>query len=351
MTKELTFKVPFSGFTTTDFVNCFASTYMFLEKITGDDDYDCKKRNGQQCDGCENCRNSTANVQEHLFFLFDTMCGRSSLRSRFDGEPSEMQKLIGETETDCCGTDYTVGFLFGFAGYEYRKLTVPDEFEAAIIASIDAGRPVIAEVKTGEGCFRVITGYCGGALICPDYANAQHKPQGAPSCDELDILYIIGDKVKPRYTLKDGLGRIRQVMEYNINEKLWDVYIDKMGWYQADGLSKADLEERQARMKRVSDTMWHTFNCHNFAEIFRHRKYEELRNPAFDEICRKISGPCNGYTHDLAWALIGLSERADWSTHYACGWGEMVELTLKRIKQNDIEALNLVKCAIEILEE
>ena len=83
MTNELTFKVPFSGFTTTDFVNCFASTYMFLEKITGDDDYDCKKRNGQQCDGCENCRNSTANVQEDLFFLFDTMCGRSSLRSRF----------------------------------------------------------------------------------------------------------------------------------------------------------------------------------------------------------------------------------------------------------------------------
>lgn len=350
MRKELTFNVPFSGFMTTNFINCFASTYMFLEKITGDDDYDCKKRNGQRCDGCGNCRNSTANIQESFYFLFDTMCGRSSLRWRFDGKPSEMQKLIGETETDSCGTDYTVEFLLGFAGYEYRKLTVPNEFQAAIIPSIDAGNPVIAKVKTGEGRFRVITGYDGGALICPDYTDAQQKPQGAPSCDELGILYIIGDKLKPRFTLKDGLERIRQVMQYNINEKLWDGYIEKMCWYHPDGLSKADLGEKQARMKRVSDTMWHTFNCHNFAEVFQHRKYQELRNPVFDEICSKISGQCYGYTHDLAWALIGLSKLADWSTHYACGWGEMVELTLERIKQNDIEALNAIKRAIEILK-
>ncbi len=342
MKNKLAFKVPFSGFTTTDFINCFASTYMVLERITGDDAYDCKKRNGQLCDGCGNCRNSTAGVQEQLFFVFDTMCGRSSLRCRFDGVPTEMQKLIGETEANSCGTDYTVDFLFGFAGYTYDKLTVPESFKAAIEASIDAGRPVIAKVKTGEGRFRVIIGYDNGALICPDYTNAQRKPHSAPSYDELDTLYIIGDKVQPRYTLKDGLERIRQVMEHNLNAKLWDDYIGKMGWYQPDGLAKADLAEKQARMKRVSDTMWYTFNCHNFAEVFRYRKIEELQNPAFDDICKEIGGPCYGYTHDLAWALIGLNERADWSTHYACGWGEMVELTLDRIKQNDIRVLNAI---------
>jgi glycosyltransferase A (GT-A) superfamily protein (DUF2064 family) len=53
-----------------------------------------------------------------------------------------------------------------------------------------------------------------------------------------------------------------------------------------------------------------------------------------------------GYTHDLAWALIGLNERADWSTHSACGWGEMVELTLDRIKQNDIQAHDAIQRAL-----
>jgi len=348
MRQELAFNIPFSGFTTTDFINCFATTTMFLEGITGDDDYECKQRNGQPCDGCGNCRASTAGLQEQRFFVFDTMCGRSSLRCRFDGEPTEMQIRIGETEADSCGTDATVEFLFGFAGYAYRKLTDPDAFRAAITAAIDAGRPVIAKVKTGEGRFRVLTGYDGDALIGPDYTNAQQKPEGAPSHGELDALYVVGDKTEPLYTLKDGLERIRQVMETNLNEKLWDDYIGKMGWYQPDGLGKADLQEKQARMQRVSDTMWHTFNSHNFAEVFRHRTIEELQNPAFDDICKEIGGPCFGYTHDLAWALIGLNEYADWSKHYACGWGEMVELTLDRIKQNDIQALDAVKRALEL---
>jgi len=61
-------------------------------------------------------------------------------------------------------------------------------------------------------------------------------------------------------------------------------------------------------------------------------------------LCKEIGGPCFGYTYDLAWALIGLNELVDWSTHYACGWGEMVELTLDRIKQNDVQACSGGMC-------
>ncbi|MCU0520642.1 MAG: hypothetical protein MUF84_08125 [Anaerolineae bacterium] len=351
MKGELAFNVPFSGFTTTDFINCFASTTMFIEGITGNDDYYCRQRNGELCNGCGNCRASTAGLQEQRFFVFDTMCGRSSLRLRFDGEPTAMQTWIGETEADSCGTDATVDFLFGFAGYAYDKLSDPDAFRAAITASIDAGRPVIAKVKTGEGRFRVLTGYDGELLISPDYTNAQRKPEGAPSYDELGMLILFGDKVRPRYTFGDGLRRIRQVMEYNIGEKLWDGYIGKIGWYQPDGLGKTDLAEKQVRMKRVADTMWYTFNSHNFAEVFRHRTIEALQNPAFDDLCQQIGAPIYGYTHDLAWALIGLNDRLDWSPYhneYACGWAEMVELTLGRIKQNDIQALDTVMRALEI---
>ena len=352
MKNELAFKIPFSGFTTVNFINCFTSTYMFLENIIGNDDYECKKKNGLQCDGCGNCQNSTTNLQEQKYFLFDTMCGRSSLRCRFDGEPTKMQKLIGETETDGCGADYTVDFLFGYTGYKYKKLNDANEFKAAITSSIDAGKPVIVKIKSGDGRFRVITGYDDDIFIYPDFHGAQKKPQSAPVMNELDALYIIGEKIKPVYTMKDGLERCKKVMEYNINEKLWDSYTEKIGLYTSDSLNNADIREKKARMKRIAETMWHTFNCHNFAEVFRHFLCDELRNPALAEIIKPIGGPGNnfhGYTHDLAWALIGLEECADWSKHAAGYFGEMVELTIRRIATNDEGVLEVINKMLDIL--
>ena len=368
MKNELIFKVPFSGFCGTTFINCFASTYVFLENITIDrSDYECKQLDGKSCDSCGNCSNggnTPITIQESHFFLFDTMCGRSSLRCRFDGEPTEMEKMIGDMNFYEGGTDNNVDFLFGFAGYDYRQLTDPAAFKDEIIVSIDAGKPIIAKVKTGGDRFRVIIGYDGEVLICPDFTNAQQKPDVAPSYDEIDTLFIIGDKIVPRYTVIDGLKRIRQVMEYNINENLWGGYTEKMGLYTADSLNNVDIEGKKARMKRVADTMWHTFNCHNFAEVFR--KYRDngaaavydaigdmkkLRDPGFKELWDKISGPCYGYTHDLAWALIGLEECADWSKHAVGYFGEMVELTISQIAKNDIETLNAIKKVIELLEK
>jgi hypothetical protein len=354
MKKELSFKIPFSGFTTANFINCFTSTYMFLENIMGDDDYECKKRDGLQCDGCGNCSNSVANLQERNYFLFDTMCGRSSLRCRFDGELTEMQKLIGENDTDGCGTDYTVDFLFGFTGYEYKKLNNENEFKSSIIASIDAGKPVIVKIKSDDGRFRVITGYDGNTLICPDFTGVQKKPQSVPLLNELDILYIIGSIIKPVYTMKDGMERVKKVMEYNINEKLWSSYTEKIGLYTSDSLNNADLQEKKLRMKRIADTMWHTFNCHNFAEVFRHFLCSELRDPVFTEIIKPIGGPGNnfyGYTHDLAWSLIGFEECADWSKFSVGFCGEMIELTLKRIAANDEGVLDVINKILEILNK
>lgn len=367
MKNYLTFNIPFCGFAGTTFINCFASTYMFLEDIAvGGSDYECRQLDGKSCNSCGNCSkggSTPISVQESYFFLFDTICGRSSLRCRFDGELTEPQKMICETDFYDGGTDSNIDFLFGFAGWEYRKLTDPIDFEKAVTASVDTGRPVIAKVKTGNDRFRVIIGYDGNALICPDFTNAQRKPEAAPSYDELDTIYIIDEKIAPQYTLIDGLKRIRKVMEYNINERLWDGYTEKMGLYTADSLSRVSADEKKARMKRVADTMWHTFNCHNFAEVFR--KYRDggdasvydaigdmkkLRTLEFKELCDKISGPCSGYTHDLAWALIGLDECADWSKHAAGYFGEMVELTISQIANNDVEALGAIKKMIEILE-
>jgi len=367
--KKLNFEIPFSEFTTVDFINCFTCVYMQLEGFRGDDKYECAEKQGKPCNNCGNCKRTLGGQQEQLFFLFDTMCGRSALRLRYDGEYTEWQKRIGETEEDGCGTDDTAAFLFGFAGYEYRKLCDPGAFRAAVAASIEAGKPVIAKVKAGAGRFRVIIGYDGNKLLEPDCKRAQKVPKKAPKYEDITALYLIDEKTAPRYLIEDGLRRIVQIMEYNINEKLWDGYTHRMDFfgYRNHGFETSDNKERAARMKRTADTMWHTFNCHNFAEVFRRYRaddasgtgaeiYEDigdmkrLSNPALKEYWDKISGPCNGYTHDLAWALIGLEECADWNKYAAGYLGEMAELTLSRIRKNDEEALEAVKQALAVLE-
>ncbi len=353
MRGELAFHVPFSGFCGTTFINCFASVYVHLEHIAlGGSDYPCRQLDGKPCNSCGNCAKGGSTPiarQERYFFLFDTMCGRSSLRCRFDGQRTAMERMICERDFYDGSAEGNIDFLFGFAGYAYRHCEDKAAFAGEVRASIDAGRPVIAKVKDGQAPFRVVTGYDADAMLCPDFTNAQRRPQNAPSFAELDALYLVGERIAPRYTLKDGLARIRQVMAYNAAEKLWDGYTLKMGLYTADSLSRADVTEKKARMKRVAETMWHTFNCHNFAEVFRGRYLEELRNPAFDPMCQAIGGPCYGYTHDLAWALIGLEACADWSQHAAGYFGEMIELTLAQIARNDARVLEMVDAMLAIL--
>jgi len=334
MKNSLDFNVYFNEFAYLDFINCFISSYMYLEGKKDEQEHDL------------------------YFRLFHTMCGHSSLRCRFDGEPTQMHRLIGDHETDgySCGTDHTVDFLFGFTGYEYHKCTDTASFQDEIFASIDAGKPVIAKVESGNGRFRVITGYDDHALINPDYGNIQDKPRFT-LYDELEVLYIIGNKIVPRYTLKDGLERIRQVMEHNISEKLWDECIGKMGGWimypSDDGLDKTDAEVRKVRMQRLKEVVCYAWNCHLFGETFRNCYYEELRNPLFTELWGKISDLC--YSIDaFGHAIMYLNNSIDWSSiHFAAvpGISAMICMTIEKVRQIDIELLDTIKQAIKIAEK
>ena len=117
MKNEIKFNIPFCGFAGTTFINCFTSAFMFLEDISvGSADYYCPQLNGIPCNSCGNCQkggNTPISMQEKYFFLFDTICGRSSLRCCFDGKPPEPEKMICETDFYDSGTDNNIDFLFG----------------------------------------------------------------------------------------------------------------------------------------------------------------------------------------------------------------------------------------------
>ena len=326
--KKIDFNIPFSGFQGATFLNCFTSVYMYLENTPPENQKDDK-----------------------YFFLFGTMCGHTSLRFRFDGQPTEMEQRLCVRDFYDCGGDWAIEFLFGFAGYDYGQMINPADFKTEIISSIDAGKPVIVGTKAEADQFRIITGYDGDSLLSPEYTGAQRPPANLPAYDDIEVLYVFGGKILPRFGLTDGLNRIAQVMEYNIKENLWNTYLNKFSSYHptSDSFMKADTEEKKARMKRLQQSMWDVMNTHNFCEVFRNCHHGDLRNPALDELRNKIGGPYYGYTHDLSAALITLADQADWAHYYAHFYGEMIELTLSQIAKNDEEVLDAIKKMIEIL--
>jgi hypothetical protein len=347
MKNQLEFNIPFSGFADLVFTNCFASVYMYLKDIKGVDEYECPAREGKGCSGCGNCSHSNGKIQEDYYFLFGTMSGGNSQREKFDRNKREE---TGDYDSywNC---DDTVDFLMKLTGYDYNKIT--DNFSAIIKNSIDSGKLVFARMKDGSnGRFRVLIGYENDSLIMAEPLGAQKKPANTPTYDEIDYIFVITGKSEPKYNLLDAFKRIEKVMENNFDQKLWDEYIQKFKYWD-EKLQDADFEEIKRRFKRVDETMWYTFNCHNFAETFRHRIWEPMKDKRFDNAFKVIDAAYDN-THTRAWQVIGLNQCRDWSKrqYNELEWGycNCIIMCIEKLREYDKEVLAAVKECIGILE-
>lgn len=329
------FAYPFAGYNSLTFTNCYASVYMHLEKIVGVDQYVCPRNQGKPCNGCGNCARSTGKLQEDHYFIMDTMSGRSAARPDFAGTAPE---------TD--NAPETIDFLMGLTGYSHER--VQHDLPNAIRASIDCDRPVLARVKDeSNGAFRVLTGYDGDTLIMADPKGAQRNPT-TPTCDDIAEAIIITGKARPRYIFLDALRRIQSIMVQNRDGGIWESYIEQFRYWDAK-LQDASFEEIQRRFKRICDIAWHNFNCHNFAETFRHRVWEPLKDPRLDSVCRQISSSYDN-AHTRNWQLISLHDCRDWSKrrYNELEWGYCTCAVdcLEKLKQYDAEVLTAIEQAI-----
>lgn len=363
MKNSLDFNIPFSSSRTSgdlDFISCFASAVVFLETggKLGGEAAPCKHY--KVCIGCSvHCNDSPASRLARWSYLFQAMSGAGCIRRRYDGKPSKMQRLIGDCDDQRFGNEYTADFLFGFAGYGFHKLTDPAGFKAAVVASIDAGKPVLAKIKTN---FRVLTGYDSDVLIAPNFVNAAGKKtklKGTPKYDEIEALFIFREKAAPRYTLKDGLERIKLVLELNENEKIWDEYTAQMHkefFDRKDEEYKAlSRDEQKAFMEDLKAAAFVEWTTHGLGQAFAGRQHEEMRNPALFEIMEKIEKHANKMNW-IGHAVYYLSGKIDWSELSNCadrwGVGNVLRFgVIERYKAMDAELLELIKQAIAILEE
>lgn len=339
-----------------NFIYCFTSVYMFLEniEITGEAQERCQ--NGAICCGCGGCGNPRAKYIQ----MFDTMCGHSATRCRYDGELSEMQKLIGGYEIkknvySDYSMDFTVDFLFGFVGYEYRNCVNKATFKNEITASINKDIPIIAKVSSnGSASYHVITGHDGDMITDSDSETVFRY-------DDFEMLFVFGDKITPRYTVKDGLERVKQVMESNVNEGIWDGYAKKFENYI--NFNAVDLDERNFRMQRLVDAMGYACNIYPFNAAFYtnssdvaqwQNNFGEMRDPALNDIWIHLSSCCDTIMWIVHTICFYLNHTIDWSIgngNVLNGLYEMIWLTIGRVKELEAKILNYIKQAIEVLDK
>ncbi|MCL1909501.1 MAG: hypothetical protein FWG05_01035 [Kiritimatiellaeota bacterium] len=363
MKNSIGFNIQFSNLWTHDsFPNCLAGVHAFFEGKGSDEPKYCNPNdeNKRVCFGCGGCNNpEPASV---YFCLFDTMCGRSAVRLRFDGAPTRMAEMIGDAKDwlGKCATDYTTDFLLGFAGYDYRKSENPADFKNEIIASVDAGKPVIAECAADNAGFRVVTGYDGDDVVCSHYAvdqgeNKREMKTEVFTHDNFKALYIIIGKITPRYTVADGLERIKRVMENNLAEKVWDKGVGEITTTFVsstdDEYRRMDPEVLKTLRNRIADTMINRFNNHTFSVPFFNCHEFGMRDPALAELWGKVDDCCGrigGYDHTVP-RFYG----DDFSNlgPFRTGYGRMFLSAIEELNGMYAEILELINRAIEVLRE
>jgi len=254
MKKTLDFKFPFYRFANLDFYNCFASIYLFLQSTTVDNvDYDCQAMEGKGCNDCWKCADSLQEKSERLHKLFETIFdGRwTTQRKSWSGKPTKIQnEIAGRYNNFESKTADEMDFLAGITGYSYKKIT--DGFKQNIISSIDAGKPVIAKVKNEE-TFRVIVGYDNDLLIDPDYrpADKPPAPDSPTTYNDIEYIYVFGAKIPQRYTFRDVLQAMENVMGSDFAEGIWyDIKHNVFSGNICD-LTVGEVKERFKRFRNL----------------------------------------------------------------------------------------------------
>ena len=247
MKKELKFKSAFFQWGCLGFYNCYAAVYWYLQGMNTDIKCDAKK--GKGCDNCGNC-------SESLNCLFETIGGQWTSRQSWSGEKTKLQKEIDNNfGNQSNASDNLVNFIIGFTGFDYKK--TDENFKENVIASIDAGRPVIAKIKKdtlptdlAKG-YRIIIGYDEDALIEPDYKPAADL-KSSVAYGEIECLYIFGEKILQKYTFLDLLKVIEKAMDSDFTEGIWFDFLYNFD-FEDEKLWEIDDFEIKIRFERLRD--------------------------------------------------------------------------------------------------
>ncbi len=305
MKKEIEFKSPFYQWGGLDFFNCYAAVYMHLQGVSGD--IACSAKEGKGCNDCSNC-------SEVLNNLFHTIQGQWTTRQSWSGEKTKIQKEFDEDfENSSSASDKLVDFIIGFTGYDYKK--IDKNLNENIVMSINDGNPVIAKLKDdklpgdlGKG-YRIIIGYDADALLEPDYKPAADFTD-AIDFDQIECLYVFGEKVSQKYTFIDFLKLVEKAMDSDFAEGIWYDFAKKFD-YEGEKLWEVNSAEIKSRFTRLRNVMgWIPNIGHGLQTAFSDKKILETLgadNKQFGELFEVI-GSQTHLLHNRGYMLSAISD-------------------------------------------
>jgi len=340
--KKILFPYSFSVFGDLNFINCFSSYYLYINKLNDTSNSDCSFTTVGKCDGCGHCNDN--NLISGMQWFFETIVGNTSTRGCLNEE---------FRQTHHRNNFETVDFLLQFAGLEYAIHKNDMIVKTAI--SIENGYPVFARMKNADNNeFRLIIG-CDentGEIVNAGTDGENGRPKGSPLWEEIEEIIVITKKSEPTKNLIDAFQRIINVLENNVKQGgLWD---DCIQGFTFKGGVKIDMEELERRFKAMREAAFHNFNSHFFAEQFRKPVYEPLKDNRLDDVRRKIDKTCDT-AHLRNWQMVSLYEfRGDWSKKRdnVKEWGYATSMLdcIKALKQCDKEILLALIEAAKILK-
>ena len=340
--KQILFPYSFSAFGDLNFINCFSSCYLYVNKINDTNNDDCSFVASGMCDGCGHCNNN--NLISGMQWFFETIVGNTVTRGCFN---EEFRQVHHRNNFE------TIDFLLQFAGLEY---VIHKTDMAAITAnSIERGYPVFARMKNeGNNEFHLIIGYNEntGEMMAVGTDGKNGRPKNSPLWAEIEEIIIITKKREPTKNLIDVFQRIINVLENNVKQGgLWD---DCIQGFTFKGGIKIEMEELERRFKAMREAAFHNFNSHFFAEQFRKPVYDPLKDSRLDDVRRKIDKICDT-AHLRNWQMVSLYEfRGEWSKKRdnVKEWGYATSMfdCIKVLKQCDEEILIILNEAVKILK-
>lgn len=314
----------FSGFWGRNFNNCFSSAYKYLTR---------------------NDKRLSLISQEDFFFFFGTMSGQNVTRLPFDETAIEPEWMINNTVSQ-------IEFIMGFTGFDYTiELS---NFKESVKNSIDIDKPVIAKLKeNNKNGYNLIIGFDEEKYVCPNFNEDSSQ---ILSDDDIELLYILGDKKAPKYTYLDGLKRIVRILEHNREKNIWGELSEKFNHYWEEGLNNTDINEVKKRFNRTAEMMWHAFNCHNLGESMGRIQHSICGSTTnverYKHACELIGDAC--FTlHLNAWIPVEINHLITWNNeqrNYNAEWalGNAVKYAIDGVNCSDKMLLDAFKELIEI---